>query len=347
MAFARNAKRHVRYALIRAGLEATALARAGRFWPAAAGRGVVFTLHHVRPDDGGYAPNALLSITPEFLDQAIGVALGCGLTPVHLDELPALLADPSDRRRFCSFTLDDGYRDNAEHAAPVFRRHGVPYTIFITKGFVERSRTIWWETAERLTARASRIEIDLGAGLERLELAGDAARLAAYDRIVDMVATLDEDEAIARLDAAARAAGIEPMDIVRELVMDESELARLTRDPLARLGAHTLTHPNMRRIGDARLKREIVESAEAVQSYCGRWPRAFAYPYGFRAAVGDREVEAVADAGFAIAVTTQPAVLDGRVVSRPTATGRVSLNGYYQKPRYVEALISGVPFRFM
>jgi hypothetical protein len=34
-------------------------------------------------------------------------------------------------------------------------------------------------------------------------------------------------------------------------------------------------------------------------------------------------------------------------VTRPTAVNRVSLNGLYQKKRYVKALISGLPFKFV
>lgn len=348
MALKNAATRLVKRAGIRAGLEAVALTRAGALWPAAGGRGVIFTLHHVRPAEArAHDPNALLSVTPQFLDEAIRACAESGLTPVALEDLPRLLADPADRRRFAAFTLDDGYRDNAEHAAPVFRRHGVPYTIFITKGFVERSRSAWWETAEALTARLDEAEFDFGDGAEKVEMRTRAQKLAAFDRFGRFMQAVDEDEAVARLDRLAAEHGLDPLAIIDRLVMDACELRELARDPLARFGAHTLTHVNLRRVGEARLRDELAGSAGAVAAYVGHAPRAFAYPYGYAAAVGEREVRAAADAGFAVAVTTQPGVLGPWNLARPTAFGRVSLNGLYQKKRLVKALISGVPFKLM
>jgi peptidoglycan/xylan/chitin deacetylase (PgdA/CDA1 family) len=342
------AKRLLKRAAILWGLEAVALSRGWRLWPAAGGRGIVFTLHHVRPAaPKAHDPNALLSVTPEFLDLAIRAALECGLTPVALEDLPVLLADPADRRRFVCFTLDDGYRDNADHAAPLFRRHGVPYTIFITKGFVERTRSLWWETAEVLTEAADRLEFDFGGGVETLPMATPAEKQVAFDRIGDFIQSGDEDAAVARLDEAARAHGIDPLGITDRLVMGAGELAALaSADPLARFGAHTLTHVALRRVDAARLRAEIEGSVDAVTSYVGRRPTAFAYPYGFPAAVGAREFRAAADAGLAIAVTTQPGVLGAWKGQLATAVGRVSLNGLYQEKRYVKALLSGIPFRF-
>ena len=348
MALKNAATRLVKRAGIRAGLEAVALTRAGALWPAAGGRGVIFTLHHVRPAEArAHDPNALLSVTPQFLDEAIRACAESGLTPVALEDLPRLLADPADRRRFAAFTLDDGYRDNAEHAAPVFRRHGVPYTIFITKGFVERSRSAWWETAEALTARLDEVEFDFGDGVEKVEMRTRAQKLAAFDRFGRFMQAVDEDEAVARLDRLAAEHGLDPLAIIDRLAMDACELRELARDPLARFGAHTLTHVNLRRVGEARLRDELAGSAGAVAAYVGHAPRAFAYPYGYAAAVGEREVRAAADAGFAVAVTTQPGVLGPWNLARPTAFGRVSLNGLYQKKRLVKALISGVPFKLM
>lgn len=342
------AKRMLRNAAIRGGLEAVALGNAGALWPSAAGRGVIFTLHHVRPDDPApYQPNALLSVTPQFLDAAIEVSLQAGLVPVALEDLPDLLADPNDSRRFVCFTLDDGYRNNAEHAAPVFRRHGVPYTIFICKGFVERTRSLWWETAEALTRGKVVLEFDFGNGPETLAMGDVAEKQAAFERISSFVQIVDEDEAVARLDTAARENGIEPLSIVERLVMDQQELRDLALDPLARFGAHTLTHVNLKRIEAERLRREIAGSIDAVESYVGRKPTSLAYPYGYATALGEREFSAAADAGLKIAVTTQPGVLSVANLKRPTAFNRVSLNGLYQRKRYVRALISGIPFKLM
>jgi len=350
MAARATAKRFLKYGIIRTGLEAVALPGVQSLFPAAAGRGMIFTLHHVRPERSGakFAPNALLSVTPEFLEQAVETALEGGLTPVHLHDLPALLADPGDERRFVAFTLDDGYRNNAEFAAPVFRKHDVPYTIFINPGFVERTGSMWWETAAAIARKADGIEFDFGGGAETLRTTTRASKFAAFERFADFVQSIDEDEAVQRIDEVARNAhNIDPMAIVDSLVMDEEELRALAEDPLVHLGAHTVTHVNLRRVADDRLKSEIDQSTALVEAYAGRRPRSFAYPYGWTSAVGAREVKAVADAGFAAAVTTQPGVLDAACLDQPTALPRVSLNGHYQKKRYVRALMSGLPFKLM
>lgn len=348
MSLTSTLKSRLKRLAIRGGLEAVALSRAGAIWPQAAGRGVIFTLHHVRPaQPGRFDANAHLSITPDFLEQAIVVAKQCGLIPVTLEEVPNLLADPTDRRRFVSFTLDDGFRNNAEYAAPVFRKHGVPYTIFITQGFVERTRPLWWETAGALVRDASSLRVDFGHGPETLDLGTRQNKTAGFERLSELVQSADEDNGVETLDEIAKAHRIDPLAITADLTMNAEELRHLARDPLVRFGAHTVTHVNLRRVDEARLRSEIANSAAAVERYIGYRPRAFAYPYGFAAAVGDREIQAVADAGFRIAVTTQPGVLRETDVSRPTAFHRVSLNGFYQKKRHVRSLLSGIPFKLM
>ncbi|PLP58298.1 polysaccharide deacetylase [Mesorhizobium loti] len=341
-----SVKRFLKHGAIRAGLEGVALTRAGMLWPAAAGRGVILTLHHVRPARrGGYDPIATLSVTPEFLDVAIRVCVEKGMTPAALEDLPRLLADPTEKRRFVAFTLDDGLRDNAEHAAPVFRRHGVPYTIFIAKGFVERTRSMWWETGKVLTRSKDRFEFDFGNGIETVVTQSLAQKQDAYERIVHFVHSNNEDAAVAEIERAARSRMIDPLAIVDQLVMTADELRALSADPLVRFGAHTQTHIAMARVDEARLAEEITGSMDAVETYVGYRPTTFAYPYGTKVAVSPREFDAVKKAGIKLAVTTRPGMLTADSFDRPTELPRISLNGHYQRQRYVKALLTGIPFK--
>lgn len=45
-----------------------------------------------------------------------------------------------------SITFDDGYRDNAEVAAPILKRLGLPATFFIATDFIESKRVPFWDT---------------------------------------------------------------------------------------------------------------------------------------------------------------------------------------------------------
>jgi peptidoglycan/xylan/chitin deacetylase (PgdA/CDA1 family) len=306
---------------------------------------VIFTLHHVRPKQNlAFNPNAHLEVTPEFLEQAIIAAREAGLEPVRLEDLPTLLAEQGSTRKFVCFTLDDGYRNNAEFAAPVFRRHGVPYTIFICPGFVTRTRTVWWETGAELLRRVNSLKFDFGGGEETIACASHAEEMAVFERLAELVNTLDENEAVARIDALSLACGFDPMSYVEREIMSEPELRQLVTDPLVSLGGHTLTHCNLARVPQERLEAEIAESSRLVGGYAGRPVRTFSYPYGWKSAAGTREFESANKAGLT-AVTTQPGVLSA--AGNPAALPRVSLNGLYQKRRYVRALISGVAFKLM
>lgn len=334
-------------AAIVGGLEAISRLRLGRLFPHFGGRGLIFTLHHVRPKvPQAFEPNDHLEVTPEFLDVTIRQSLAEGLVPVRLADLPGLLADPKEKRRFVAFTLDDGYRNNAEHAAPVFRRHQVPYTIFVTSGFVHRTASLWWEVLALLTQNLSEFALDIGAGSETFSCRNHGDRVRTFNTICRAVNGGMQDVISARLSALAAAHGIDTASLVDDLVMNETELRTLAdSDPLADFGGHTLTHPVLSRLDDQRLDVEIRQSMLDVAAMTGRPVTTFAYPYGTRCAYDQRALAAAARAGAKIAVTTRPGVLTQASFDQPMAVNRVSLNGLYQKAHYVPALISGIPFK--
>jgi len=269
----------VKGTIVRAMLDAVAWSGLARRLPAFRGRGIISALHHVRPERNlPFEPNMALSVTPRILADAVLASRDCGLTPVHLEDLPQLLADNAHERRFVCFTLDDGYKDNATYAAKVFSAHCVPFTVFPTTGFVERRYSMWWETAEELVRSVNHLTFDFGLGVETIATTSLGQKYAAFDSLVRYVRTANEDEAVKAIDRTARAAGIDPIAIVDREIMDLAQLRHLVENPLARLGAHTVTHTNLARASAERLAREIGESLDRIESYSGRRPTTFAYP---------------------------------------------------------------------
>lgn len=338
-------KRLVKSTLITGGLETARIVKMAGLMKAARGRGAIFTLHHVRPkQERAFDPNAHLEVTPEFLDTAIATLKREGYRFIALDDLPEALAS-ADPAPLAVFTLDDGYRNNLEHAAPIFTRHGVPFTVFVTRGFIERGHGLWWETLADLLEANGRIDFDFGNGADSMATDTGARKQAAFDRFADYVNGQDEAQAVAAIDAAARTAGIEPLAITEKLTLDAEGLKTLIANPLASLGAHTVSHRMLARLSDDDATAELEGSIAAIEAISGRRPKTLAYPYGFSWAVSARDRLLARELGLTIAVTTQPGTLIAG--QELTALPRISLNGHFQKAAYVGALASGIPFRMM
>jgi peptidoglycan/xylan/chitin deacetylase (PgdA/CDA1 family) len=337
-------RRDIKRRFIAGGLDlAAALARAG-IMPGARGHGAIFTLHHVRPwTTRPFQPSAHLEITPDFLDEALERLTAEGYEFIRLADVPTRLADTS-KRPFAAFTLDDGNRNNAEHALPVFERHGAPFTVFVAQGFAERTHTLWWETVAEILGREREITFDFGAGAETLDVGSGAKKFDAFDRFSAFVGHFDEQTAVASINRCARTLGVEPLEITAKLTMDEAELASLARHPLATLGAHTVSHRAVSRLTDEEARAEMAHSADWIEALAGRRPVEIAYPYGYRQAVGQRDQDIASALGFTVGVTTRPGTLSAASMARPTGLPRISLNGHYQQARFVSALAAGIPF---
>lgn len=337
--------RIVKRAVITGGLAAAGLLSTAGVMRSARGRGAIFTLHHVRPKQPRiFDPNAHLEITPDFLDAAILRLKRDGYRFVALDALPAHLAS-DDPQPVAVFTLDDGYRNNLDHAAPVFTRHGVPFTVFVTGGFIDRTHTLWWETLADLIEAQQSLAFDLGYGTEILPLLSPSEKQAAFNRIATFVHGGSEALAVKALNTLAESQGIDPLGITERLTLGEAGLRTLAQNPLASLGVHTISHRALSRLTQEEAHLEIASSTDRIQKITGTRPTTLAYPYGDPSAVSPREHRLAADLGLAVAVTTQPGTLASDTTL--TALPRISLNGFYQKPVYVGALASGIAFRLM
>jgi peptidoglycan/xylan/chitin deacetylase (PgdA/CDA1 family) len=329
-----------RHGVIRLALEALWLARAAEWLPAAKdASGFVVTLHHVVPEPpAAFAPNALLAITPSFLDRFLGHFLGRGWRFVSVEELVAAPAEGAGPRRI-AVTLDDGYRDNAEHAWPVFRRHGVPFTVYVCPGFSDRSAELWWEALERVIRGTDSLSLPGEGPAETLATRDAAEKRQAFHAWTEwLIGEADEKRQRMAIRALADKYGLDLAALARELVMDWDEVRAVAADPLCSIGAHTMTHPALARLAPSAAFSEMRESADRIEREIGKRPTSLAFPYGYRAAAAEREARLAGEAGFAASFTTRPGYV-------PASGGRhglprVSVNGLFQKLRYLDVLLS-------
>ncbi|MBO6917870.1 MAG: polysaccharide deacetylase family protein [Rhizobiaceae bacterium] len=341
------AKRTIKKTAIQTGLELFSAASATGIFPNARGLGSVFTLHRVEPYQySRFDPNAHLSVTPDFLEKAIIELKSKNYKAIPLDALPDHLNSPDPQQPVMVFTLDDGYRNNFEYALPVFKKHNIPFTVFACSGFVNRQHSIWWETITELAIKLKHLKFDLGNGPRSIEAANLAEKYNLFCWLAHDIMMLDQNDVISRVDEIARENGVHPTDITNRLIMDEAQLKQLSREPLAQIGAHTVSHPNLALLSDEQLKIELDQSRRDIEAMTSVRPTNIAFPYGKLENAGEREFNAAKDLGFDLAVSTEPDVLKPDVKDNLHSIQRISLNGYYQSNRYVGALASGLPFKF-
>jgi peptidoglycan/xylan/chitin deacetylase (PgdA/CDA1 family) len=332
----------LKHLVFRAGLGALSVSGAARLAaPVTRGVGAILMFHHVRPaTPGAFQPNRILEIEPAFLDAVLGRVRERGYEFVAMDEVPARLSAGGTMKPFVALTFDDGYRDNAEHALPVLRRHGAPFTLYAANGFAEASEPLWWRVAERALLLLETVETPAGA----IRLTDHGARRRAFDALMAAARAEPWEATKARFAALAADAGLAPLAETARECLDWDALAGLAAEPLCTIGAHTICHPLLARMDIEGARREIDVSRRTLEARLGRPVRHLAYPVGDAAAAGPREFALARELGFATAVTTRPGVLFADHGAHPHALPRVSVNGLYQRLSDFDALLSGAAF---
>lgn len=334
----------MRKRLIRAAFETLYFSGAhAMLGPLCRGVGAVFMLHHVRPPRfGRFQPNRMLEVAPNFLEAVIVMLRDAGIDLVSLDDMHRRMIERDFGRRFACITLDDGYRDNKEWAYPIFKRHQVPFAIYVPSSFPDRLGKLWWLALEQAIANTKTLALIIDGEVHRMSCATAAEKHEVFSGLYCWLRNLPTNEAILNVvDDLARRYGVDTKALGEEACMSWSEIGELAADPLVTIGAHTVNHVILSKASDAVANTEIKMGRAVLQAALGDAPRHFAYPFGDRSTAGPREFHAVAQAGYNTAVTTRPGVLFAAHADHLLALPRLSLNGEFQRQRYVQVLLSG------
>ena len=306
------------------------------------GAGCILILHRVIPDAERslFPQNRALEVRPEELREMLAWVRERGIEPIALDEVPARLEAPREPKFIC-FTLDDGCRDSLYHALPVFREFDAPFSVNVTNGFVGGTVSVWWYLLEEVLTAGWRLHFRWDGRDYDFLTDTPEARLLAYDEIATLLRGLGtrRDELIAHLAGLTER---DPLACTRRTTMTWDEVRQLAADPLATIGAHTHGHHSLNQLTDAEIETEVHEARRALEGEIGRPVRHFAYPFGGRNAVNEREFELVRRGGFTTMLTTRNANLFPEHVRLLDRLPRLGVSGNYPAVETLNLIESGL-----
>ena len=241
-------------------------------------------------------------------------------------------------RRFVAITLDDGYADNLTEGYPIFLRHRVPVTVFVTTGYIDRALPMWWVAFDLLIRNGDSLVLPEG----EVPTCDAAEKAAAFAASRDLVMRLPPERHPEFFDWLFEVnAAPEVREAAEAASLGWPQVREMAASGLVTIGCHTVSHPVLNGLKRESCAAEIICARDRIAEEVGETPRFFAYPYGSAAQVGREAPRLVAEAGFAAAFTTCRGLLDGAIMD-PYAVPRISLE--VEDLPLARAYISGLPF---
>lgn len=201
-------------------------------------------------------------------------------------------------------TLDDGYLDNLTIALPILEKHEVSATIFVTTGFVARTHVPMERVAALVANNLESNDVSVRYLLNKLglDIKQYSEPESVYSALRGILKKCSVAQRIQYQTELIEVCGEDWEALLTDMLTPE-QVVELDKHPLISIGAHTVSHPNLRCAENDELNVELTESKKIMEEWIGRSVTEMAYPYG----ANDKRVrQAVAEAGYRRAYTTAP-----------------------------------------
>jgi peptidoglycan/xylan/chitin deacetylase (PgdA/CDA1 family) len=264
-------------------------------------RATIFMLHRFAlPELGVWGDQ------PEQLRSGLAYLRRHGHVLISLEEIFQRLSQGTPLpRRAVAFTIDDGYFDQVEIAAPIFAEFDCPVTTFVCTGFLDRELWMWWDRIEYVLRRTEHrdLQVQLGQQTWTGSWSDSAERLRLQSDFTERCKALPDAEKQAAIEQLAKAAEVAlPAEAPAEYApMSWEDLRRAERGGMS-FAPHTVTHPVLSRTPDQQARREIELSRDRLASEAAGPEAVFCYPNGQRGDFGSREFRILGELGFLGAV---------------------------------------------
>ena len=248
----------------------------------------ILAYHRVLPmhEADRYPFASMVMPRDQFEAQMAHFASHC--SPMALPEAIERLQSQKLPHRALVVTLDDGYRDNFDHAFPILSKYRIPATFFVVSGIIGDGALLWWD------AVATQIKAIVLQRMHRNE--AEARRFPGWmlsilhDPDCEHDLPLTIRRIVTRLNFAPASGRLEALRLLQSMAGGErsgSPSLMLSWDELRELdasgmtiGSHTTSHAFLDELEAPEASQQIGSSTRALAAALGHPVRYFAYPAG-------------------------------------------------------------------
>ena len=267
----------------------------------------ILAYHRVMPTDAlesyPFDPE-LISATPSQFDTQMRYVRE-HLHPVSLQDVIAQIEQRTPLPPSAvAVTFDDGFADTYRYAFPVLRRYQIPATIFVSTGYVDSGEPFWFELASYLVYRVPPHSLEPQDGIRLPTGNSWTDRTASLRRLHSILKDLPNSTRLKVLDTWAH-------QYSSELTHGASrhsgpiswpQITEMAASGI-RFGSHTVTHPNLTRVTNEDLNRELTESKYVLESKLQQPIDSIAYPIGTPSAFNSKVLHAAHAHKFKLGLT--------------------------------------------
>lgn len=190
------------------------------------------------------------------------------------DALSRLQSDTLPARAVC-ITFDDGYADNYLNALPILQKYNFNATFFIASGFLDGGR-MWNDSIIETIRQVETSEFDLTElGLGKFDISTPEKKANVAQKILLSLKHLESKKRQDFTDVI----GAKVSKLPDDMMLSSQQLQQLHKQGME-IGGHTINHPIMATLTEAKLQEEIEGNKLTLEHLLQTKIRYFAYPNG-------------------------------------------------------------------
>lgn len=249
--------------------------------PFYSGIGHIIMLHRIVKDASTISyMNKNLELSQEELEYCINYFKKKKYIIISLDEVYEILNKGKSKPKFVSFTFDDGYVDNFTYAYPIFKNHGLPFSIYLTTGFPDKKVILWWYILEDLLLTRNEIVLNINNEERKYRCHTILEKYELFNQMINYILDSNQYEYFNKLENIFKPFGLNLYEKTDKMALNWEQIVKLNQDPLVTIGAHTVYHRPFGKLSEKKMKNEISGCVARIEQMTGKKVEHFSYPFG-------------------------------------------------------------------